>query len=305
MKIAVSGATGYIGFHLIHKLLSDGNTVLAITRKLNEKLIALADKYSHTLFLCELISDNAFVAIERFYPDVIYSTTCCYETDMQFLEKTVDANYVFPACLLKSAVRLNDCQKKFCISGGGGCRFISLGTSLPAELNLYSLTKKQFAELGELFANIGKVQFVNILLESFYGSDEPKNRFVLSSVFKLLNNHDLNVTLGTQRRDYIAAVDVIDILSYLSKTKNLNSGYNCISVGSGVSPSIREMLEYLREVIGSDSKINFGAIPLRMNEPSTKADLTNLRKIGYTKELIYWKDGLKMLVEELKNENFD
>lgn len=176
---------------------------------------------------------------------------------------------------------------------------------MPAELNLYSLTKKQFAELGELFANIGKVQFVNILLESFYGSDEPKNRFVLSSAFKLLNNHDLNVTLGTQRRDYIAAVDVIDILSYLSKTKNLNSGYNCISVGSGVSPSIREMLEYLREVIGSDSKINFGAIPLRMNEPSTKADLTNLRKIGYTKELIYWKDGLKMLVEELKNENFD
>lgn len=301
MKIAVSGATGYIGFHLIDKLLSVGNTVLAITRNVNEKLVALADRYTHTLLFCELISDDVFVAIEQFCPDVIYSTTCCYETDMQFLEKTVEANYVFPACLLKSAVHLHDCQKNV----GRRIRFISLGTSLPAELNLYSLTKKQFAELGELFATIGKVQFVNILLESFYGSDEPKNRFILSSILKLLNSHDLNVTLGTQRRDYIATEDVIEILNYLSKTKNLNSGYNCISVGSGVSPSIREILEYLKEITKSDSKINFGTVPFRMNEPNTKADLKNLRKIGYTKDLVYWKDGLKMLVEELKNENFD
>jgi len=304
MKIAVSGATGYIGFHLIRKLLSDGDTVLAITRKLNEKLIALAYLYTDTLFFCELISDDAFIIIEQFCPEVIYSTTCCYETDMDFLEKTVDANYVFPAYLLKSVVHLNNCQKQSCISGGGR-RFINLGTSLPAELNLYSLTKKQFAELGELFANMGKVQFVNILLESFYGSDEPKSRFILSSVLKLFNNHDLNVTLGTQRRDYIAAEDVIDILSYLSKAEGLDKGYNAISVGSGCSPSIREILEYLKEIIKSDSTINFGAVPFRINEPNTKADLTNLRKIGYTKELIYWKDGLRMLVEELKSENFD
>jgi len=297
MKIAVSGATGYIGFHLIHKLLSEGNMVLAITRKINRRLASLADRYIDTLFFCELISDDAFTAIEQFCPEVIYSTTCCYETDMDFLEKTVDANYVFPAYLLKSAVHL--CQRE------RGIRFISLGSSLPAELNLYSLTKKQFAELGELFANIGKVQFVNILLESFYGSDEPKNRFIVSSVLKLLNNHDLNVTLGTQKRDYIAAEDVIDILIYLSKTTELDRGYNSISVGSGISPSIKEILEYLKEIIASDSKINFGAIPFRINEPDTKACLINLRKIGYTKELVYWKDGLKMLVEDLKNENFD
>ena len=238
--------------------------------------------------------DDLFLKIQNFNPQVFYSTTCCYETDSKFLERTVDSNYTFPSLLLKSAIH-NSIE-------GRDIKFISIGTSLPSTLNLYSLTKKQFSELGEFYSKIKPVQFINVLLESFYGSDEPRNRFILNSVSKLKSNKNLQVTEGKQHRDYVAVRDVIDILVYIGTKAEIDKRYDVIPLGSGEAPSIREILEYLKEITNSKSVIEFGAVPSRSNEPSTRADLTRLREIGYDKQIIYWKDGLKEFVKEFDNE---
>ncbi len=292
MKIAVSGATGYIGLHLINKLFENDNQVLAITRKNTETLSSFCKKYEGKITICELVSDDLFLTVESFNPDCIVSTTCCYETDSKFLERTVDSNYTFPSGLLKAAIHSGTLT-------GKPVRFINIGTSLPSSLNLYSLTKKQFSELGCFFANLGKVQFVNVLLESFYGSDEPENRFIPRTIRKLLNNEVIDATKGTQHRDYVSAENVIDTLLFLATT-DISEAFISIPVGSGESPPIKEILEYLKEITNSKSKINFGTVPSRPNEPSTKADLAMLRNLGYTKEMTYWKDGMKKMVEDIK-----
>lgn len=293
MKIAVSGATGYLGSHLINKLLDNDNQILAIARKNTEKLSSFCIKYSGKISVCELVYDDLFLAVENFNPDCIVSTTCCYETDSKYLERTVDSNYTFPSILLKAAIHSGNLTGKH-------VSFINIGTSLPPNLNLYSLTKKQFSELGEFFANLGKVQFVNVLLESFYGSDESENRFIPRTIRKLLNGDDVDVTEGKQQRDYVSAENVIDILSFLTTAK-ISESFISIPVGSGESPSIREILEYLKIITNSKSIINFGAVPSRPNEPSTRADLTVLRNLGYEKEITTWKNGMKKMVEDIKN----
>ena len=295
MKIAVSGASGYLGYKLIKVLAEKNNLILAITRKSSDRLSEIQKKYAEKISICELISDDLFVAVESFKPDCVYSTTCCYETDSKFLERTVDSNYTFPAALLKTAIHSGN-------QIGKPVRFISIGTSLPASLNLYSLTKKQFADLGAFFANLGKIQFVNVLLESFYGSDEPENRFIPRTIRKLLDNEDVDVTEGKQHRDYVSAEDAVDILSFLATAK-ISEKLISIPVGSGESPAIREILEYLKIITDSKSNIKFGAVLSRPNEPSTKADLAILRNLGYTKEMTNWKDGMSKMVEDIKNEN--
>ena len=296
MNIAVSGATGYLGYRIIKALAEKNNKILAITRKTTKELIFLAKKYAGKIFVCELVSDDLFLAVENFKPDCIVSTTCCYETDSKFLERTVDSNYTFPSSLLKTAIHTGTLI-------GQSVRFVNIGTSLPASLNLYSLTKKQFADLGCFFANLGNVKFINVLLESFYGSDEPVNRFIPRTIRKLLNNEDVDVTEGTQCRDYISSQDAVNSLIFLATTKNISDPFVSVPVGSGESPSIREIVEYLKAISDSKSKINFGAVPSRPNEPSTRADLTVLRNLGYTKQITNWKDGMKKMVEEIENEN--
>ena len=293
MNVVISGASGYLGGRLVESFLSHGDRVLAVARNTKGRLSSLA-KENGGLDVCELDVDDLLFSMSRFAPDVVLSTTCCYETDPKFLMKTVSSNYIFPTTLLKSSLQL-----------GRNVRFVSIGTSLPESLNLYSLTKKQFAELGAFFSTIGKIQFVNVLLEGFYGKDEPGNRFIKRSIISLLKNEELDVTDGIQQRDYVSVDDVVDALYFISTSGTLKESFYEIPLGSGDSPSIREVLEFLKEQAQSDSFINFGAVPSRPNEPSTRADLTRLRELGYTKPMTFWKDGLKQLVEEIQNEAFD
>ena len=298
MNIVIAGASGYLGTKLIEKLilpplpnLSDCEyNLLLIVR--DESCILEKIKKHKNIFICNIINDSLHDCIVNFSPDIIFCTTCCYETNPEYLYKTVDSNYVFPAQLLQITASLKKTV-----------RFFSIGTSLPPSLNLYSLTKKHFAELGVFFHQIGKIEFINILLESFYGINEPSNRFITRSILQLKANQELLLTEGIQKRDFIFIDDVIEILLFLIDNKETEilaeSGYN-IPVGTGIAPSIREIILFLKDEINSKSIIKFGAIKMRNNEPSTKADLSVLMKLGFKKQLTKWQDGMKKVIGSIQ-----
>jgi CDP-paratose synthetase len=295
MNIAIAGATGYLGAKLVERLLAPDTQQICE----NNLLLIVRDKSSvpktitkqGNVLICNINEDLLHDSVVNFCPDIIFCTTCCYETDPDYLYKTVDSNYVFPAKLLQIVAAL---KKK--------AKFFFIGTSLPPSLNLYALTKNQFADLGFFFHQVGKIEFVNILLENFYGINEPKNRFITRSILKLKANQDLLLTEGTQRRDFIFIEDVVEILMFLvdhKKTAILaESGY-AIPIGTGVAPSIKEIMMFLHEETHSKSVLKFGALKMRENEPSTKADLSILRKLGFKKPLTHWQDGMKKVIESI------
>jgi CDP-paratose synthetase len=295
MKVLIAGATGYLGNRLAEMFLCPPPPYKQHSQ--NELLLLVRNKDTlpknlhgrDNISICEIQHDTLEERIKEFSPNVVYCTTCCYETDSEYLLKTIDANYVFPSQILKIIAGLETRP----------VRFISIGTSLPPSLNLYSLTKKQFAEVGKLFHQKMKVEFVNLLLESFYGIDEPKNRFITRSILQLKANQDLLLTEGIQKRDYIFIDDVIEIMYFLS-TCVLKTEICDISVGTGLDPAIKEIILFLYRETGSRSNLKFGAIKMREHEPSTVADISFIRQLGYSKPLTYWKDGMKKVIESLK-----
>ncbi|MDR2010959.1 MAG: NAD-dependent epimerase/dehydratase [Bacteroidales bacterium] len=292
MRILIAGVTGYLGKRLAEKfmLFMGGggiNTILLLVRdknRLSENL-----QCGNNISICEIYGESLEKRIKEFSPDVVYCTTCCYETDSEYLLKTIDANYVFPSQILRIIAGLKIKP----------VRFISVGTSLPPSLNLYSLTKKQFAELGIFFHKKAKINFFNLLLESFYGIDEPKQRFITRSILQLKSNQDLLLTEGTQKRDYIFIDDVVEIMYFLSSCV-INRDICDIPVGTGIAPAIKEIIEFLYRETGSKSNLRFGAIEKREHEPSTVANIAILRQLGYSNPLIHWQHGMRKLVEALK-----
>jgi CDP-paratose synthetase len=137
------------------------------------------------------------------------------------------------------------------------------------------------------------------LLESFYGIDEPKNRFITRSILRLKSNHDLLLTEGTQKRDYIFVDDVVEIMYFLSACAIAKDVCD-IPIGTGIAPAIKEIIFFLCHATGSKSNLKFGAIELREHEPSTVADLSVIRRLGYLKPLMCWQDGMKKLIEVLR-----
>ena len=292
MRIAVAGANGWLGSRIVRAALHSKHQVLCIFRR-DADIRRLDNVMDQVAAAC---SEDEEKSLKAFCPDAVVCTTCSYKTNYDFIEESISANYAYPARLLIRTQKI-------------GCpRFISIATSLPPDLNLYSFTKKQFSLLGRFLAEKELISFVSLRCEAIYGPDEPENRFISKVIRLLENNQPVELTKGCQRRDFVWIDDVISVLFHLLnaelETISEISGPNIfaeIPVGSGTAPSIRELVSFLRENLNSTSELKWGTVPLRHNEPDLCADLSMIRKTGYTGIPLFWKDGMIRLIKGLKS----
>lgn len=284
MNIAVSGATGYLASRLIHAFLREGHSVLCLKRAGSDvsRLVDMQDK----LAFADVDHSDILQRISDFAPEAVVHTACAYERGGNDFATLLEANFVFPMQLLQYALA---CDVRL---------WINTGTALPENFNAYSLLKHQFSEWGKFYAVQDKITFYNVKPEHFYGEGSSQTNFLSRVLKKLRAGEPLDLTAGTQRRDFVYVRDLETIYTALLSADL--SGYTDIPVGTGTAPCIREVVEYLKELTRSDSALNFGAIPMRINEPNSNCDLTEMKKLELQCAWT-WKEGMKKMVEESKS----
>lgn len=280
MKCVVFGATGYLGSKVVHRLIDAGNTVVCVVR--GSSSLARLEDIRHRLLVCE--QDNLPQILTEEPCDCLINLACRYprnsKTDMDMFE----ANFYQPLRIFTACLQ------------GGVRKFITIGTGLPDELNVYALSKAKLAEVLKWYASRcalqgNPVSVCNVELENFYGEDEPTDRFLPGTVAKLKRNETILLTAGTQIRDFVYVEDVLDNLMALVSRRDLPE-YLDLPLGSGEGVSIRELVTYLKEMLRSDSELCFGAVPSRINEPDSVADGETMQRYGIS--IRYgWKEGMK------------
>ena len=277
-NILVLGGNGYLGSKIINNVLCADNVYCTIRKGEGPNLLNIRKNVS-------IISDDLNEikkVIETGNVDVLINTVCCYEREGTPLSSIISANLFFPLSVISYAIE------------NGVGKIITIDTSLPKNVNLYSLTKKTVSEIGEYYAKKNaSLVFYNVLLENFYGKDEPQNRFLHVVIDKLKKNEDIALTTGTQKRDFIYIEDVLS--AFVVLLKHDDRGFQNVPLGTGEGPTIREVVSYLRDLIKSDSYLNFGAIPSRDNEPDCIANIEYLAKFGFSIKYPY-KLGMKEII---------
>lgn len=281
MRCIVFGATGYLGSKLVHRLVDAGDTVLCVGRK-TSSLARLEDIRSRITY-CELERFSEVLARSVPY-DCLVNLACRYPrnsgSDMDLFEANLyQPLRIFTVCL-QYGVR----------------KFVTIGTGLPDDLNVYAQSKAKFAEILEWYAGqyrqkADPISVCNVELENFYGEDEPADRFLPGTVAKLKRNEKILLTAGTQVRDFVYVEDVLNNLQDLVHRDDLPE-YLDLPLGSGEGVSIRDLIRYLKEMLHSESELCFGAVPSRMNEPDSVADKSVMERYGIS---IHWgwKEGMK------------
>ena len=286
MTILILGGNGYLGSKLAHKLAEKEGYSIVCTQRQNTKNKRLVDIGSGVRIVPTSI-DAISTVLQYEKIDAVLNLICNYSRSNMLYDSVLEANIEFPLNVLNL------------ITEHGVRRFVTIGTSLPSNLNMYSFSKKMLGEFGRYYAEKNDLSFTDIRLEMFYGADEPKDRFIPGLIEKMLLGDPVDVTIGTQKRDIIAVEDVITALEVI-----LNAdmpGYCEIPVGTGVSPTISEIVDHIWCETRSCSKVNKGAIPMRLNEPDCVADLSQLRRLCDWQPT-YWKTGLSQMIESMKKE---
>lgn len=286
--VLVTGATGFLGSHLVKILLKKDYDVIILKRsfsntwRINDVLSRLT---SYDIDVCNL--EQPFQEAGKI--DSVIHTSTNQGRNHETISEIFAANTIFPLQLLEIAASFHTKL------------FINTDTILNKELNSYALSKHHFKEWGKQFANQGKILFVNNKLEHIIGPGDDEFKFSTYIIKHCLNNAaELELTLGEQKRDFIYINDVVSAyLLLLKKAPQQPELYQEYELGSGQAISIREFVETVHQMTQSKTVLKFGALPYRKYEiMNFQADIEKLKTLGWSPSYSL-KKGLELTISAL------
>jgi nucleoside-diphosphate-sugar epimerase len=265
MKILVTGATGFIGNHLVNALLSaNQNLIVTGTDKEKAEKFSWYNQVRFEILDLNKVSDDFFqkcIGVDKVI-HLAWNGLPNYKELFHF-EDNLMQQYSFIKKLVLSGV--NDVTiTGTCLEYGmkNGALSIDMDTD-PS--NPYALAKDTLRKFLEEFQKLHPFNFKWLRLFYMYGEGQSKNS-ILSQLDKAIENGEthFNMSGGEQLRDYQPVEKVVDQIINLSLNYDHSFIANC---SSGIPISIRSLVEnYLK---GRNTKIllNLGHYPYPDYEP--------------------------------------
>ncbi len=301
MRCIVTGAAGFIGSHLVDRLVKEGHQVLALDNFATGSKKNL--KISANKIQIERADIRNFKQLKRisFFKNVEWVFHLAGLADivpsinkpLEYFESNVKGTLnILEICKNKKL-------KKFIYAASASCYGIPkrFPTNENASIDLqypYALSKFQGEELVMHWAKVYKMPNLSLRFFNVYG---PRSRTsgaygAMFGVFlsQMMNKYPLTIVgNGKQTRDFIYISDVINGLIKAAKSKHVNNIYN---LGSGKETQI----SYIANLISS----NQIRIPTRPGEPlRSKADIKRFKKDFDWKPKITIEKGVAKLLNNL------
>ncbi len=259
-RVLVTGASGFVGRHVVGQLLANGHEVHAIcsTQMLDGPVV-------HRLDLLEPGAVSMLVAKVR--PQSLMHLAWCakpggYWTspdNLAWVRATLELLEAFRSNGGEHAVLVGSCAE-YDWSGEGICREYETPL-LPA--TLYGRCKDITRQLAESFAQLHEMPIAWARIFHAYGPFEAPGRLVPAVLTALLKGERARCSHGEQVRDLLHVTDVAAALVRLLQTQ-VDGAFN---IGGGQPVRLREVIEYLAKQLGAEHLPQFGAVPVAANEP--------------------------------------
>ena len=285
MKILVTGATGFIGSHLVKRLIYDEYDVIVLKRSTSDtwRIKDVLNKVKSY----DLDKIDLKTVIEDEIVDLIIHVATNYGRKGESPEDIIKSNITFPSVLIDIALK------------NGLKGFINTDTSVIDTYSFYASTKKAFLHLLNYFHKERDLNVINLQLEYVYGPQDDGSKFIPYLIQGILDDGSVDASPGMQKRDFIFVDDVVDAyVKAIGLIEGMDKDFIAFGIGSGESISLRDFAEIVEELTLKEARINWGSLPYRKNEIfETKADIEK------TKEALNWyprhsiKEGLRKTIE--------
>lgn len=289
MRILLTGGTGYLGSTLAKCFLELGYEVSLTIRQSSDRS-RIVD-FENELLLFDLDSTSFESSLLAYGPiDCCIHCATRYGRAGESEEDVRETNFSFPKKILEL------------LSNGQLKSFINIDTPIPASVSHYAKYK---AEFREFFKNTESVSLrIGIMLQYFYGENEPKGRLVSSLTDAAVNGcSSFDLSPGEQKRDFVHIRDVEQAFrQLLSQINSLPSGYTEYQIGSGKAVSLKELVRIINSKCPKNvTEFRFGALPYRDHEPMEVVATLGAKEqgLGWT-PCIDLEDGIEKVIEHKK-----
>jgi nucleoside-diphosphate-sugar epimerase len=253
-RALVTGGTGFIGRHLLRRLVADGWEVDALLRRPDAELPAGVGRHVVPAEIDDLI---ALVA------DLAPST--CFHLATEFrgvhvpadIAPMVSANVGFGTALAEA------------VSRAGSCTFVNTGTvwqhydARPySPVSLYAATKQAFTDVLAFYREVQELPVVTLEMTDTYGPDDPRVKLVAVLFRSAREGTPLELTDGTQLIDLLHVDDAVGAL-LATAAGEPGSTYGA---SGGDTVSLRELVDRFQAATGLAVDARWGVRPARPRE---------------------------------------
>lgn len=277
-KILITGATGFIGGHLVPAIEKAGHEVIS----LNSGSGDVADpstwsKYPAADIVIHL-AGKSFVPASWSDPSAFVQ--CNLMGTMEALNycKKNNAKLVFLSSYLY----------------GNPLTLPIAETATLAATNPYAFSKKLAEDACRFYAGNFGVDITIFRPFNVYGVGQPRDFLIPSIIRQVKNREDIHVKDLEPKRDYIYVQDVVSaVLAAIIRIK----GFNVFNIGSGESYSVAELITLIQQISSTDLAVYSSGERRRDEIMNTVADITLAsQKLNWSPQ---WslKDGLRQVFD--------
>jgi len=271
MTILVTGGAGFIGSHLVDRLIDEKHRVIVIDNLSTGKRENINPQAK--FYQCDIYSNKAAEIIKKEKPEIVFHLAAQINLRQSVKDPIDDAktNILGTLNIISSFIeanrqRLDKCKFIFSSTGGaiyGDAKIIPTPESYePHPLSPYGINKLSIENYLYYFYQVFGLKYVSLRYANVYG---PRQNFkgeagvIAIFINNLLNNKQpIIFGNGKQTRDFIYVDDVVKANLLALKNKKVGV-YN---IGTGKETDINTIFNYIQKETGIFIKSQHRPLPL-------------------------------------------
>jgi UDP-glucose 4-epimerase len=304
MKVMVTGGAGFIGSHLVDRLIQEGHDVVVVDNLSTgkKKNVNRAARF----YKADILSSKMEKIFKKEKPDLLSHHAAQMDVRRSVADPIYDAqvNILGFLNLLENAVRHG--TKKVVFASSGGAVYGEQET-FPAPENHpvrpvspYGISKLSGEHYLYYYQRVAGLNYVALRYANVYGPrQDPFGEAGVVAIFSqkaLMNDQPIINGNGKQTRDYVFVEDVVE-----SNMATLDAGIQGVfNVGTGRETSVNQLFRNLVEITGSKAKEVYGP-EKRGEQLRSVLDSSKLKKATDWEPKVQLADGLSMTVDYFRS----
>ena len=261
MVFFITGASSFIGVEFCRYLSDNGHQVIAMSRRENEDLNAIASDGNLRVFRADM--QSLFETAADIKADVFVHLAWAGTSHEDRNNPAIQADNIKNSLeCVKLSVRMG-CQ--LYVDAGSQAEYGLVPGVLIEEtpcnpITAYGKAKLQmFHETMALTAQLG-LKYIHLRILSVYGEKDHDETLIKSCLRKLKNNEPIVMRSGGQKWNYVYVKDAARQIGMLAlhAIGDNNFGNEVYNIASEDTRTLSEFVEVMKNVCCSMSELNFG-----------------------------------------------
>ena len=300
MKVLVTGGAGFIGSHVVDRLIQEGHDVVVVDNLSTGKKKNI-NRDAH-FYKMDILNSKIEKIFKKEKPDLISHHAAQMDVRRSVADPIFDAqvNVLGLLNVLENAVRHGTKKVIFASSGGavyGEQQVFPAPETHPLHpVSPYGISKLAGEHYLYYYQQVAGLNYVALRYANVYGPrQDPFGEAGVVAIFSqktLMNDQPIINGNGKQTRDYVFVEDVVE--AHMAVIDNSIKGI--FNVGTGKETSVNQLFRNLVDISGAKAKEVYGP-EKRGEQIRSVLDYTKLKKATDWEPKVELYDGLKMTVD--------